>query len=176
MLDWNSKPQIAYAGRSNGRYRYDRSRKISACLVFLVSLLFATPIGATYMETAPPPEAFEGTVERVGDDGTIYFEEIWWGLWGYELFEVTVDSEALRQFLVGRRLHCIEAKYIIRLSPYGGSPDAILCDSLSPTRDSQTRFFGVHRALFELGIAQPDCSATKAFRVCQEKEFKGGTP
>jgi hypothetical protein len=97
LVDRNPKVQTVYAGRSNGRYRYDRPRKISAWLVFLVSLSFATPIAATDVHLGRPPEAFEGTVERVGDDGTIYFEEIWWGLWGYELFEVTVvNAEALR--------------------------------------------------------------------------------
>ena len=175
-MDRNSKLQIAYAGHSKGRYRYSRPRKISAWLFFLVSLLFATPIAATIAETAPPPEAFEGHVERVGDDGTIYFQEIWWGLWGYELFEVTVNAEALRQFLVGRKLRCIKAKYIVRLNFFGGSPNAILCDSLWPSRDRQTYFRGIHHALFQLGIAQPDCSATKLFLACREKTNKGGTP
>jgi hypothetical protein len=168
LVDRNPMLQIACAGRSKGRYRYRRPRKISTWLFFLVPLLFPTPIAATYLETGPPPEAFEGTVERVGDDGTIYFEEIWWGLWGYELFGVTVDAEALGQFLVGRKLRCIKAKYIIRLNFFGGPPNAILCDSLSPSRDRQTHFRGIHRALFQLGIAQPDCSATKLFLACRE--------
>jgi hypothetical protein len=97
LMDRNSRLQNAYAARSKGRYRYSRPSKISVWLCFLASLLFVTPIAAKIAETAPPPEAFEGTVERVGNDGTIYFEDIWWGLWGYELFEVTVvNAEALR--------------------------------------------------------------------------------